>query len=65
MYMAIKFDDGRATFVKKVKDEGEIIREKKKWEEDYIVRQVATSRSGPGIIFLADKKKKRSKYIWE
>ena len=65
MYMAINFNDGRRTLVRQVKDEAEIIREKKKWEDSYVVRQVATSRSGPGFIFLADKKPERKKYIWE
>lgn len=65
MYMAINFNDGRKTFVKQVKDEADVIREKKKWEEMYTVRQVATSRSGPGFIFLADRKPEKKKYIWE
>lgn len=62
MYMAINFNDGRKTFVKKVKDEGEILREKKKFEEQYTIRQVAWSKKGQGIIFLANRK---PKYIWE
>ena len=66
MYMAIQFNDKKEPYVKQVKDEGDVIREKKKWEErGYIVRQVATTNSGTGFIFLAEQKKQRDKYIWE
>ena len=62
MYMVIKFNDDTKTFSKRVKDEGEILREKKKFEGDYKIRQVANVNSGTGYIFLAEKK---PKYIWD
>lgn len=62
MFMAIKFEDGRDTLIIRVKDEAGVIREKKKWEKDYVVRQVATSNAGTGFIFIASPK---PHYIWE
>lgn len=60
MFMAINFDDGRKTYVKRVNDEGDVLREKKKFEKTYTIRQVANTKGG--LIFLANKK---LKYIWE
>lgn len=60
MYLAINFNDRKDILVKRVKDEGDIIREKKKYEADYTIRQVANTKSG--IIFLANRK---PKYIWD
>lgn len=62
MYMAIKFSDKKPPLIRQVKDESEVIGEVKKWEKDYKVRQVTTTNSGTGFIFLADKK---PKYIWD
>lgn len=63
MFMAIKFEgEARDTLIIRVKDEAGVIREKKKWEKDYTVRQVASSNAGTGFIFIATKK---PHYIWE
>ena len=60
MYMAINFNDGSKTFVKQVRDEGEVMHVLKRFENTYKIRQVTNTKTG--LIFLANKK---PKYIWE
>lgn len=65
MFMAIKFNDKDDILTKQCKNEGEVLAEKKKYEKEYTIRQIWTVRSGPGYVFLAEKKKPRPKFIWE
>ncbi len=64
LYIAVRFDDSKRVYIKQCKDEGEVIREKEKFEGEYKLTQIANV-GGPGFIFKAEKKKERKKFIWE